>query len=1081
MPALRHTLISASAGSGKTYQLVQRYLQLLALGVPPDRIAAMTFTRKAAGEFVNRILLRLALLADDAQAAAAFGESLGIKPGQGTDFAAVLRQVLNDLPRLRLGTIDSFFAAVTACFPLELGLPVGAAVMAEEESRVAAREALESLLAELYRAEDNAGTRVLLEAFKQATFGHEEKKVLPALEEWIHEAHDLWHECDDGQRWGRPAAIWPKPLQSAAAVWQVDKPLSEVLEELVAKPLSEVLGELVACFSTAGFKDKALDAWEKIQEQVRTHEPGKKPDTQLGTFLDKLMPVLEDLHKGQASFEYHRCEWLFEGPSAKAALALVQGILGRELLIRCQRTQGIYEVVSAYEAGYDRTVRRRGRLSFADLTRLLAKAQEEAAWAGQEADLWYRLDGKVDHWLFDEFQDTSAQQWSIMRGLVDEVLQDAEQRRSFFAVGDVKQSIYLWRKAEAQLFSRVLADYPDDGALGIEKQSLARSYRSTQEVLDLVNGVYLNRARLEELLGKGCLRHWEFERHTASTKTHGFSALLQPGDVADKESQPDVWDVTAALLRELQPMQRRLTCAVLVRSNNHATQMVEFLREHTDLEVSSQSEEHPACDNPVTAALLAVLQLAAHPGDTLALQHLRMTPLAEVFAQGSAWRVELDRTLQRLQDDGFAPVLEAWADRLPVALDEFSSRRVQRLLEMAAEFDETGGRSVDAFLEFALSYGSRTGGAPYAVQVMTVHKSKGLEFDVVLLPLLDTDGLTTVSGLGLVLKREGLEEAEWVLQYPPKPYDELDPVLAEQKQRKREDAGFQNLCALYVAMTRAKQALYVVAPRPPKKAGTVNAARLLRDTVAQIEESDQVAEVEIEWLRKFGDSAWYAAGDITLADASAKVIETSAALGALLREHQPLAKRRTPSGEEAFTLPGKVLFSAGRDAGRELGTLLHQMMEQIEWVEDDFDEASVMAVWQAKGLLDREGSTMARDMALQVIRAAACRAALAKPGPHAKVWRERSFDLVMDGGDWVSGTLDRVVIECDAQGRPLSASIIDFKTDDVADAEALAAKVHGYQPQIKLYREAVMRLTGLPADAIRARLLFTRRQQLADV
>lgn len=1067
MPALRHTLISASAGSGKTYQLVQRYLQLLALGVPPDRIAAMTFTRKAAGEFVNRILLRLALLADDAEAATAFGEALGIKPGQGTDFAVVLRQVLNDLPRLRLGTIDSFFAAVTACFPLELGLPVGAAVMAEEDSRVAAREALESLLAELYRAEDNAGTRVLLEAFKQATFGHEEKKVLPALEEWIHEAHDLWHECDDGRRWGRPAAIWPKPAQSAAAVWQVDKPLSEVLEELVA------------CFSTAGFKDKALEAWEKIQEQVRTHEPGKKPDTQLGAFLDKLMPVLEDLHHGRASFDYHRCEWLFEGPSAKAALALVQGIVGRELLIRCQRTQGIHEVVSAYESGYDRTVRRRGRLSFADLTRLLAKAQEEAAWAGHEADLWYRLDGKVDHWLFDEFQDTSAQQWSIMRGLVDEVLQDVEQRRSFFAVGDVKQSIYLWRKAEAQLFSRVLADYPDDGTLGIEKQSLARSYRSTQEVLDLVNGVYLNRAGLEDLLGKGCLRHWDFERHTASTKTHGFSALLQPGDVADKEPQPDVWDVTAALLRELQPMQRRLTCAVLVRSNNHATQMVEFLREHTNLEVSSQSEEHPAGDNPVTAALLAVLQLAAHPGDRLALEHLRMTPLADIFAKGSLWRSELDRTLRKLQNDGFAPVLEAWVDRLPVALDDFSARRVQRLLEMAAEFDETGERSVDAFLEFALNYGSRTGGAPYAVQVMTVHKSKGLEFDVVLLPLLDTEGLTTVSGLGLVLKREGLEEAEWVLQYPPKPYDELDPVLADQKQRKREDAGFQNLCALYVAMTRAKQALYVVAPRPPKKAGTVNAARLLRDTVAQMEESDHVADVEIEWLRKFGDSAWYLAEDMAAVDDKAKVIETSKVLGTLLREHQPLAKRRTPSGEEAFTLPGKVLFSTGRDAGRELGTLLHQMMEQIEWVADDFDEASAIAMWQAKGLLDREGSATAQEMALQVLRAASCRAAFAKPSLHAKVWRERSFDLVMDGGDWVSGTLDRVVIDCDPLGKPTSAAIIDFKTDEVADDDALAAKVHGYQPQITLYREAVMRLTGLPAGAIRAHLLFTRRQQLA--
>jgi len=131
MPTLRHTLISASAGSGKTYQLVQRYLQLLTLGVPPDRIAAMTFTRKAAGEFVNRILLGLASLV----------ESEGRDP-----HGAVLREVLRSLPRLRLGTIDSFFAAVTGCFPLELGLPVGAAIMAEAESKLAAKGAMEALL-----------------------------------------------------------------------------------------------------------------------------------------------------------------------------------------------------------------------------------------------------------------------------------------------------------------------------------------------------------------------------------------------------------------------------------------------------------------------------------------------------------------------------------------------------------------------------------------------------------------------------------------------------------------------------------------------------------------------------------------------------------------------------------------------------------------------------------------------------------------------------------------------------------------------------------------------------------------------
>lgn len=1058
MPTLRHTLISASAGSGKTYQLVQRYLQLLTLGVPPDRIAAMTFTRKAAGEFVNRILLGLAALV----------ESEGRDP-----HGAVLREVLRSLPRLRLGTIDSFFAAVTGCFPLELGLPVGAAIMAEAESKLAAKGAVESLLSELYRAENGDGTRLLLEAFKQATFGNEEKKVLPALEEWISKAHDLWHECEDGRCWGRPAVIWPKTHHAEAAVWHIDKSLSDVLDELVG------------CFSTSGFKDKALDAWEKIQDQVRTHEVGKKPDTQLAAFLDKLLPVLGDLTKGQASFEYHRSEWAFEGPSAKAALALVQGIVGRELLMRCQRTQGIYDVVSAYEAGYDRSVRRRGRLSFADLTRLLVHAQKEG-WsddAESRADLWYRLDGKVDHWLFDEFQDTSAQQWSIMRGLVDEVLQDVEQRRTFFAVGDVKQSIYLWRKAEAQLFGRVLADYPDEGDMGIRKESLAKSYRSTQQVLDLVNGVYTNRGRLGELLGAGCLRHWEFERHTANTKEQGFSALLQPSEADDKEGQADVLDVTAALLNDLQPAQRRLTCAVLVRSNNHATQMVEYLREHTNIEISSQSEEHPASDNPVTSALLAILQLAAHPGDRLALEHLRMTPLAAFFEKGTGWRVEVNRTLQLLQEHGFAAAIEPWITRLGVVLDEFSTRRVERLIDIATEFDDTGSRHVDEFVEFALGYGARNGGAPFSVQVMTVHKSKGLEFDVVLLPLLDGDGLTTLGGLGLVLKREGLEEAEWVLQYPSKPYDGLDPVLAAQKQRLSEDAGFENLCALYVAMTRAKRALYVVAPRPPKKPGTVNAARLLRETLVQHNEvSDTVAGLEIEWLRTFGDKAWHHA--LPYVESSSESLVAAGAslpLGDLLREHQPLPKRRTPSGEEVFTLPGKVLFSQGRGAGKELGTLLHQMMEQVDWCSDGFDEAQILAKWRAKGLLDRDATPLAQSMALGVMRSLECRVAFVKPSAQARLWREHSFDIVLASGDWISGTLDRAVIDCDASGRPCHAAIIDFKTDDVANDEALSEKVSGYRPQIALYREAVTRLTGLRAEQVDAHLLFTRLKKLVPV
>jgi ATP-dependent exoDNAse (exonuclease V) beta subunit len=82
---------------------------------------------------------------------------------------------------------------------------------------------------------------------------------------------------------------------------------------------------------------------------------------------------------------------------------------------------------------------------------------------------------------------------------------------------------------------------------------------------------------------------------------------------------------------------------------------------------------------------------------------------------------------------------------------------------------------------------------------------------------------------------------------------------------------------------------------------------------------------------------------------------------------------------------------------------------------------------------------------------------------------------------WISGTFDRVNIACDADGRALSATIIDFKTDDVADDGALAEKRKGYASQIALYRNAVVRLTGLPPTKVQASLLFTRTARLISM
>ena len=205
-----------------------------------------------------------------------------------------------------------------------------------------------------------------------------------------------------------------------------------------------------------------------------------------------------------------------------------------------------------------------------------------------------------------------------------------------------------------------------------------------------------------------------------------------------------------------------------------------------------------------------------------------------------------------------------------------------------------------------------------------------------------------------------------------------------------------------------------------------------------------------------------------------------------------MTKRRTPSGEEDFKLKGSVHFSPGRSAGRELGSLVHAMFEQVEWLPDNVKQATsqppdstfeppLQALWKAQQLDQREAFPKAEEQVLRTLRSEACRSAFARPDAHSTLWRERPFDLVLEDGGWLSGVFDRVIIERDAAGQVQRVRIIDFKTDDAPSAEALAEKVASYRPQLELYREAAAKLTGVPIAQVHATLVFTRITQLQEV
>lgn len=1049
---LPHILVSASAGSGKTYQLVRRHLHLLALGERPEGVAAMTFTRKAAGEFFQRILQRLSELSQHTEQPETYFGGLEPLPPVWPEFVTLLRQVTRRLHRLRLGTMDSFFANIAACFPLELGLPLGAKVMAEDETAQARHEALDALLERIHASGDDKAARALLEGFKQATFGVEERSAANSLESWIKEHHTTWLDGAEAASWGTLPGL---DLHK-------EDDLATALEELKDRFVPATDG-------AALFFDELLD-------QAPKYEPGTPLSPRVKYFLEKTAEVWPQLKAGRAEIGWGgRKKAELSGPTARAWARVADALLRREMACRAQRTRGMAALMELYESEYSRRVRARGRLSFADVQRLLAATTGgNTGWMDDDGgDLWFRLDSRHDHWLFDEFQDTSRVQWNVVRSLVDEVMQDGSGRRSFYAVGDPKQSIYLWRQAEPGLFNDVLSAWPARGADGLRPETLSQSFRSAPAVLDMVNAVFADKNALEALL-PGCTDGFAFEKHLPAERnqrvtSHAALLSVKP-DSADKSTTP----VVAALLQQIRPLERGLSCAVLVRGNDDAIEITEELRAETDMEIVCESQQHPATDNAMTLALLSLLQLAAHPGDTLALEHLRMTPLWPRIESGTfKWSQTCNDVRNGIFDHGFVGFAEVWARHLRGLLpemDAFHDLRLRQFGEVAAEFDEGGSRDIDAFLRHARETPLQMRGATHAVQVMTVHKAKGLEFDVVILPDLDQQSMDNVRRRSLIVNREAAG-ISWVMQPPHSQFIPLHEGLSEEMQASKQRAGFESLCRLYVAMTRAKRGLYLVAKPPPAKGEAMKESQFLRRTLAgkPTENGLENPLYNVEW--QTGDPQWHLPCEGQVAGPSAPKVP-GPVLGELLRTYQPQARRVTPSGEEEFKMKGHMLFGEGREPGRRLGSLVHELLAHVEWWGPDDDFEDLKSRWMAAGLLvGEEIEARAVAMVQQVLRSPAAAFAFARPGPDAAAWRERPFDL-MDGESWISGIFDRVVV------RPDTVRLVDFKTDEVTDPAALQERIDGYRPQIALYRRALARLTRLPPEQIECALLFMRGSRL---
>jgi ATP-dependent helicase/nuclease subunit A len=201
----KNLLILASAGSGKTFQLGNRVIGLVARGTPPERIVALTFTRKAAGEFADAVLTKLADAASQPATAAKLRHDLALPEA---DFMDALERVVRALPRFTLGTMDGFFAKVIRGFQYELGLTGGKFDLLEGPRQAAmADELLAGILGDALAGEQG---EEFFQAFRRATIGREDQGVLRPLRDFVTCWQSRFREARDLQ-WGPATMVNAQP------------------------------------------------------------------------------------------------------------------------------------------------------------------------------------------------------------------------------------------------------------------------------------------------------------------------------------------------------------------------------------------------------------------------------------------------------------------------------------------------------------------------------------------------------------------------------------------------------------------------------------------------------------------------------------------------------------------------------------------------------------------------------------------------------------------------------------------------------------------------------------------------------
>ncbi len=854
--------VSANAGTGKTHVLTQRVLRLLLAGTKPERILCLTYTKAAAAEMSKRVFDTLAqwVTLDNERLTQQIGELCDRPALAGeVELARTLFAVAIETPGgLKVQTIHSFCERLLQRFPLEANVAPGFTVLDDETARALLREAIDATLLEATDGSSPTQRQALEAVIPYAAEDRFDDVLRTALgrRRWLDSATRI----DFGEQEDELAGL-------EAAYRRAFKVRAETTVEDIDSDMADVIGDAELARvrdALSGGSATDLKMAEKVSAALAAPSSAARAVALEGFFCTDGKVRKSLMTKGIAAAHAD-----LDAALSVAQMRFVRLVEERRGLRAINATIALHRLAGAVLQRYTLAKARRAALDYEDLISksvFLLGGQELASW------VMFKLDRGIDHILVDEAQDTSPEQWQIVKALASEFFGDAGARsemRTLFVVGDEKQSIYSFQGADLDQFEamgKAFAQMAKDAGLTWRRIPLDLSFRTVSPVLAAVDRVFADHGRTPGLSSEAAI-----VRHAVHRLGHGGIVEVWPTEVADDADNVDPWtplDESAArapaerlaeriadtvrhwldsgemLASEGRPIAAGDILILVRKRRPFAGPMVGALKAR-GIDVAG-ADRLRLSDQIAVADLVSLGEFLTLPEDDLSLAEVLKSPLIgfdddDLMAlaagrKGTLWKSLIDHAGDNERFRGATETLKRWRSRADfVPPFEFFASILDReggRAKLLARLGPEAADPIDEFLNLALSYDdnappSLTGFLTYLreadrevkrdmehgrnqVRVMTVHGAKGLEAPIVFLP----DTCSTATG-GPVATLFDLEDIELPEGADGKPFvwsvkgtSGHQAITAAKQERVRRETEERNRL-LYVAMTRARDRLYI--------------------------------------------------------------------------------------------------------------------------------------------------------------------------------------------------------------------------------------------------------------------------------